>query len=711
MAKINPYSNPLYVLEELMQALKSDDPEISGALDRITALTGIQKQVLLDMASDAHDSISQISNITDAVVHLNNDLTIRRWNPAAEKIYGFSADEAMGQNIEELLQTEYDIESRQQSLESFQEHGMWTGELVHRRKDGTRIQVYTRLAQTHNARGLLTGIVSLFRDISGNVSSANMPELMTTRLRTMLKATNEAIWDWDFRTNRHWWSEGMERVFGYGPDELEPGPESWYSRIHPEDKERITEAIHLAINGSASYWQDDYKFRKKDGSWAYVIDRGHIIRDEAGMAVRMIGGLSDRTEQRSMIYELADAHRRLSSHLNNSPLAVVEWDADFNMISWSTRAEEIFGWKSSEVIGKNLKIWKFIHDDDNERVKKEMNDLITGKVKSNVVANRNYCKDGNSVTCEWYNSVLFDSDGNRVSFFSQAHDISELAISQQNLRKSEEMYRTIVDTAHEGIWLIDEEGKTTYVNRRLSEILGYSAVDMKGHTFTGFTHEDYIGQASDGFEERKKGEMESNEILLKHRDGHGVWVHYNANPIHDNSGRFTGALAMVTDITGKKKTDEVITSSLREKQVMLEEIHHRVKNNMQLISSLMQLQAMKVSDASVKALFDDSHSRILSMALVHENLYEADDMSSVDFGDYLQKLTGNLRDVYAGAPVTISVESGDIKLGIGQAIPLGLIVNELDEFHTARVSRRAGGDDFGGTGGRIKRNTSTYGKG
>jgi two-component sensor histidine kinase len=154
-------------------------------------------------------------------------------------------------------------------------------------------------------------------------------------------------------------------------------------------------------------------------------------------------------------------------------------------------------------------------------------------------------------------------------------------------------------------------------------------------------------------------------------------VHYNANPIHDNSGGFTGALAMVTDITGKKKTDEVISSSLREKQVMLEEIHHRVKNNMQLISSLMQLQAMKVSDEAVKTLFDDSHSRILSMALVHENLYEADDMSSVDFGDYLEKLTSNLRAVYAGDPVTISVESGDIKLGIGQAIPLGLIVNEL----------------------------------
>lgn len=806
MAKINPYSNPLYVLEELIQALKTDDPEISGALDRLAALTGIQKQVLLDTATDAHDSISQINSITEAVIHLNNDLTIRKWSPSAEKIYGFSADEAIGKNIEKLLKTEYELESRQQSLESFQEHGMWSGEIVHRRKDGTSIQVYTRLAQTHNSRGLVTGIVGLFRDISGNVSSANLPELMTIRLRTMLKATNEAIWDWDFRTNRHWWSEGIERLFGYKSNELEPGPESWYNRIHPEDRDRITEGIHLAINGSASYWQDDYKFRKKDGSWAYVIDRGHIIRDEAGMAVRMIGGLSDRTEQRRMIYELADAHRRLSSHLDNSPLAVVEWDADFNMISWNKRAEEIFGWKSGEVIGKNLSIWKFIHDDDDERVKVVMNQLIGGTSKSNVVVNRNYCKDGGFVTCEWYNTALFDSDGNRISFFSQAHDISdriraeealrksqerlalahrlarigdweldlatmkldwsdevfsifgvdretfdgdydqvflsgvhpddrkvvedarvrvlesdkpvevihrhfrtdgeirylyqfgetvrdakghavkivgtvqdvtELTVARQNLRKSEDMYRIIVDTAREGIWLIDEEGLTTYVNQRMCEILGYTADEMRGKTFLEFTHEDYASQASDGFEERKRGVMENNEILLRHKDGHGVWIHYNANPIYNDDGSFMAALAMVTDISDQKKSDEVIASSLREKQVMLEEIHHRVKNNMQLISSLMQLQAMKVSDDSVKVLFDDSHSRILSMALVHENLYEADDMASVDFCDYLEKLISNLRNVYPNEGVTIRLETGDIRLAIGRAIPLGLIVNEL----------------------------------
>jgi PAS domain S-box-containing protein len=806
LAKINPYSNPLYVLEELIQALKTDDPEISGALDRIAALTGIQKQALLDTASNAQVSISQINSISDAVVHLNNDLTIRRWNPAAEKIYGFSADEAIGQNIEELLQTEYDIESRQQSLESFQEHGMWSGEIVHRRKDGTRIQVYTRLARTHNSRGLVTGIVSLFRDISGNVSSANLPELMTTRLRTMLKATNEAIWDWDFRTNRHWWSEGIERLFGYKSDEMEPGPESWYNRIHPEDKERIIEGIHLAINGSASYWQDDYKFMKKDGSWAYVIDRGHIIRDESGMAVRMIGGLSDRSEQRRIIYELAYAHRRLSSHLNNSPLAVVEWDADLNMISWNKRAEEIFGWKSGEVIGKNLKIWKFIHNDDDERVKEAMNGLIGGKSKSNVVVNRNYCKDGSFVTCEWYNTALFDNDGNRLSFFSQAHDISgriqaeeafmksqerlalahriarigdweldlatmkldwsdevfsifgvgretfdgdyeqaflsrvhpddrksveetrmrvlesdkpvevihryyrtdgeirylyqfgetvrdekgcpvkvvgtvqdvtELTVARQNLRKSEDMYRTIVDTAREGIWLIDEQGLTTYVNQRLCEILGFTADEMRGKIFLDFTHEDYARQASEGFEERKRGVLENNEIMLRHKDGHGVWINYSANPIYDDDGNFIAALAMITDVSGKKDSDEVIASSLREKQVMLEEIHHRVKNNMQLISSLMQLQAMKVSDESVKTLFDDSHSRILSMALVHENLYEAEDMSLVDFRDYLEKLISNLRNVYPNEGLAIRLETGDIRLAIGRAIPLGLIVNEL----------------------------------
>jgi PAS domain S-box-containing protein len=720
LAKINPYSNPLYVLEELIQALKTDDPQISGALDRFSALTGIKKQVLLDTATDAHDSISQINSITEAVIHLNNDLTIRNWSPSAEKIYGFSADEALGRNIEELLQTEYDLESREQSLESFQEHGMWTGELSHLRKDGTRIQVYTRLARTHNSRGLVTGIVGLFSDISGNVSSANLPELMTTRLRTMLKATNEAIWDWDFRTNRHWWSEGIERLFGYKSDELEPGPESWYNRIHPEDRDRITEGIHLAINGSAKYWQDDYRFRKKDGSWAYVIDRGHIIRDESGMAVRMIGGLSDRTEQRHMIYELADAHRRLSSHLNNSPLAVVEWDANFNMISWNKRAEEIFGWKPGEVIGKNLKIWKFIHDDDDKRVKEVMSQLIGGKSKSNVVVNRNYRKDGGFVTCEWYNTALFDSEGNQISFFSQAHDISDRIRAEEALRKNRERLAQAHRLARIGDWELDLATMKLDWSDEVFSIFGVDRETFDGdyeRAFLGLVHPD-DRQFVEAARKRLIGNKRTDEVIHRiiRTDGEIRYLHQFGETVRDAKGhpvKIVGTVQDITELTvarqSLRENDQLIANSLREKQVMLEEIHHRVKNNMQLISSLMQLQAMKVSDESVKVLFDDSHSRILSMALVHENLYEAEDMASVDFSDYLEKLISNLRNVYPNPAVTIRLETGDIRLDIGRAIPLGLIVNELvtNAMRHAFPDGREGTVTVGlrrveGDGGRIK---------
>jgi two-component sensor histidine kinase len=176
------------------------------------------------------------------------------------------------------------------------------------------------------------------------------------------------------------------------------------------------------------------------------------------------------------------------------------------------------------------------------------------------------------------------------------------------------------------------------------------------------------------------------EVIHRHfrTDGEIRYLHQFGETVRDGKGRpvkVVGTVQDVTEITvarqSLQKNDQLIANSLREKQVMLEEIHHRVKNNMQLISSLMQLQAMKVSDESVKTLFDDSHSRILSMALVHENLYEAEDMASVDFRDYLEKLISNLRNVYPNEGVTIRLETGDISLAIGLAIPLGLIVNEL----------------------------------
>ncbi len=131
------------------------------------------------------------------------------------------------------------------------------------------------------------------------------------RFELVARASNDAMWDWNLVTDEIWWSEGFEHMFGYTIEELEPTIESWTKRIHPEDQARTIDKIHEVINRGCKIWFDEYRFRRKDGSYAPVFDRGFVIHDEAGKPVRMVGGITDLTARRLVEQKLEATHRRM----------------------------------------------------------------------------------------------------------------------------------------------------------------------------------------------------------------------------------------------------------------------------------------------------------------------------------------------------------------------------------------------------------------
>jgi two-component sensor histidine kinase len=144
-------------------------------------------------------------------------------------------------------------------------------------------------------------------------------------------------------------------------------------------------------------------------------------------------------------------------------------------------------------------------------------------------------------------------------------------------------------------------------------------------------------------------------------------------------GKVEAVFGIYRDITMRKQAEEKIKNSLKEKEVMLYEIHHRVKNNMQIILSLLRLQSRGIEDERTKEMFQESQNRIRSMALIHEKLYQSGDLSRIDIADYVRGLSTHLVSVYSaeGMKVGLSVDIKDVYLDINRAIPLGLIVNEL----------------------------------
>ncbi|MGV3524744.1 MAG: PAS domain S-box protein [Candidatus Sericytochromatia bacterium] len=259
-------------------------------------------------------------------------------------------------------------------------------------------------------------------------------------------------------------------------------------------------------------------------------------------------------------------------------------------------------------------------------------------------------------------------------------DITERKLAEKALRDSEARYREIVETAEEGIWMLDTEDCTSFVNFKMVQMLEWAhPVQMLGRPLFDFMDDEGREVAELNLERRRNGIREMHDFKLLTRSGREIWTTMATTPIYDEHGNYAGALAMVTDITERRLWEQELQISLNEREVLLREIHHRVKNNFQVIISLLNMQCRKLKDeAAVRPLLDSRH-RIRSMALVHERLYESQSVAQVDFAEYLHYLTRELYSPEWKDPnrIKLHFDLEPLTLDIDQAIPCGLLVNEL----------------------------------
>ncbi|MGQ0730012.1 EAL domain-containing protein [Acidovorax sp.] len=176
---------------------------------------------------------------------------------------------------------------------------------------GRHFWVRTTGQAVRDTEGRIVRIQGAFQDISAQHQARQARRESEERFHLVSRATADAVWDWNLHTDAMWWNEGMQTLFGVPLDQLPPDSTSWTLRLHPDDSEEVLEGIHAAIDGTANHWSDEYRFRRQDGSYAWVLDRGFLIRDLQGKAVRMVGGMTDISAQK--LADL-DAQRDAQNH-------------------------------------------------------------------------------------------------------------------------------------------------------------------------------------------------------------------------------------------------------------------------------------------------------------------------------------------------------------------------------------------------------------
>lgn len=255
-----------------------------------------------------------------------------------------------------------------------------------------------------------------------------------------------------------------------------------------------------------------------------------------------------------------------------------------------------------------------------------------------------------------------------------------IASGEAHLRESERRFRAIFEQAAVGLVQCTPQGNFLRANKRFTHICGYTPQDLSGMNLRELSLPEDREDDADNMRLVLSGHLPSFDMdkRLHSKDGRQIWVHLTASAVRDDAGDVRSIIVVLEDISARRNAEKAVSDSLREKDILLREIHHRVKNNLQIISSLLYLQSDHVSDPEALSMFLESRNRIASMALVHEELYRSDDLSSVNIREYALKLVPRLVAAFhSGKGIQCVVEADDVCLVIGQAIPFGLIINEL----------------------------------
>jgi PAS domain S-box-containing protein len=282
-----------------------------------------------------------------------------------------------------------------------------------------------------------------------------------------------------------------------------------------------------------------------------------------------------------------------------------------------------------------------------------------------------------TVIFAWTGSLTFSSLQAMLRALTRADkEITDRKRAEEALKESNDYIETIIKTSVEGIFVIDKGGKFEYGNAAFSKILGWPMDELIGESFIKVIPDDMHEFIRMRWEEIQQGISNLHEIAIVTKNGsrRDLFVSHNKVKIKGE----VKYIFVIKDATEQKLAEKKIADSLAEKEILLREIHHRVKNNMQIISSLLGLQSGNIKEQKYSEIFKDSQNRINSISLTHEKLYRSKDFANIDFDEYIRDLTTNLFHSYrVGDRIELILNIDNVTLGIDQGIPCGLIINEL----------------------------------
>jgi PAS domain S-box-containing protein len=365
----------------------------------------------------------------------------------------------------------------------------------------------------------------------------------------------------------------------------------------------------------------------------------------------------------------------------------VIWTADAgpHLTYVSPSIEEHLGYTPEEFIAISLE--DFVMPSSYQRLMevfrqrgKQKNTGENGEeIRTSVIECRH--KNGSVIPVEIVAKSLYDKQGNFSGILGVSRNVAERNKAEEALRSSEEKHRLLHETMTDAFVSVDLNGRILETNRAYQVMLGYSSEELLKLTYMDLTpakwHDFEAGIVQEQILAKGYSEVYCKEYQRK--DGTVFPVELRTSLIRDAAGNPSLMWAIVRDLTERTRAEKQLEASLREKEILLREIHHRVKNNLAVIQSMLRLQSRYAHSTGFSNMIKDAENRIRSMALAYELLYQSENLAEINLDQYVSKLLEHLHDSLSvvGRPIKIRSQIQDVCLGIDTAIPLGFIISEL----------------------------------
>ncbi len=503
------------------------------------------------------------------------------------------------------------------------------------------------------------------------------------QLDLALKSAQMGAWYWDIIENKRTFDDQICYLLGIDPKTFTGSPEEFFHTVHPDDQDTLKSALARTIEQNVPY-EIDYRAIWPDGSVHHICGRGRLVRDDAGLPRRLNGITWDITARKKGEDALKKSEEKFSKAFNASPEAIaivsmkngsyVEINDAF-LKKTGFRREEIIGYTSIDV-----GIWV----DMNER-QRFVEELST---KDSLRNFETQFRMRNGETRDFLVSgEVVEIEGDRCSL-NFVVDITDRKRYEEALSASQVQLSAAMELAHIVYWEFDLATETFVFNDPFYAFYGTTAEREGGYRMTRkdyaeqFVHPDDLPHYYE-FVERNTLIPSLQSVVIEHRiirrNGEVRYILARSRVATDDSGRIVKRYGANQDITERKHAEDQIKASLHEKEILLKEVHHRVKNNMQVISSLLNMQAQYIRDPKDLDAFRASIDRIKSMGLIHDKLYRSENLANIHFPGYVEDLVRGLVTTYSmtGKGVKLDLRVDPISLGIDNAIPLGLVINEL----------------------------------